>query len=171
MIETLRIENLALVESAELEFGPGLNVLTGETGAGKSIVLSSLALLAGARVAGGTLREGAKEGSVEALFRTDRLGELLTDLQERGLVAEDPDDPARHELVVRRSLAGSGRTRARVGGQLVPASTLSDLFEGRLEISSQHGSQALRRSETHGLLLDEASGRPRATRELREARR
>ena len=71
MIEVLRIENLALVESVELEFGPGLNVLTGETGAGKSIILSALALLTGSRASGETLRRGANEGGVEALFRMD----------------------------------------------------------------------------------------------------
>ncbi|MCH2187203.1 AAA family ATPase, partial [Myxococcota bacterium] len=70
MIESLRIENLAIVEEAELEFKPGLNVLTGETGAGKSIVLGALALLLGARPAPGALREGAEQGGVEALFCT-----------------------------------------------------------------------------------------------------
>ena len=69
MIESLRIENLAIVEEAELEFGPGLNVLTGETGAGKSIVLGALSLLVGARAEPGTLREKATQGSVEALCR------------------------------------------------------------------------------------------------------
>jgi DNA repair protein RecN (Recombination protein N) len=67
MIEVLRIDNLALVESVELEFSSGLNVLTGETGTGKSIVLSALALLAGGRAAAESLRSGAEEGAVEAL--------------------------------------------------------------------------------------------------------
>ena len=69
MIELLRIENLALVESVELEFGPGLNVLTGETGAGKSIVLGALALLSGGRAAGDALRSGSEQGAVEAKRR------------------------------------------------------------------------------------------------------
>ena len=84
MIEVLRIENLALVESVELEFGAGLNVLTGETGAGKSIILSALALLTGARASGDTLRAGAEEGAVEALFRIEDTAALRLDVG-RGL--------------------------------------------------------------------------------------
>jgi len=148
LIETLRITDLAIVESAELEFGPGLNVLTGETGAGKSIVLSALALLAGGRAAAGTAREGSRSAAVEAVFGTGGLPELEAQLEERGLSVED------HELVVTRSFARQGRSRAQVSGQLVPVSVLAELFGGRLEISSQHDSQALLRPEMHGRLLD-----------------
>jgi DNA repair protein RecN (Recombination protein N) len=148
LIETLRITGLAIVESAELEFGPGLNVLTGETGAGKSIVLSALALLAGGRASAGTAREGSRSAAVEAIFGTGALPELEAQLDERGLSVED------HELVVTRSFARQGRSRAHVSGQLVPVSVLAELFGGRLEISSQHDSQALLRPEMHGRLLD-----------------
>ena len=98
MIETLRIEELAIVELAELEFAPGLNVLTGETGAGKSIVLGALGLLAGDRASARQLREGAAETRVEGVFRTERIPELEAALEERGLVGDA------HELVVQRSL-------------------------------------------------------------------
>ncbi len=148
MIELLRIENLAVVERTELAFGAGLNVVTGETGAGKSIVLGALALLAGARASADAVRDGADEAVVEAIFRTESLPELEDELQRRGIAAVD------HELVVRRTVSRGGRSRAQVGGQLVPVSLLADLFTGRLEISSQHESQALLRPETHGLLLD-----------------
>ena len=156
MIELLRIENLALVESVELEFGAGLNVLTGETGAGKSIVLSALALLAGGRAPADALRSGAAEGAVEAIFRMDGHQDVARDLADRGLLVteaerESADAP---ELIVRRTLQPGGRGRARVGGQLVPVSTLAEVFGGQLEISSQHGSQALRHAETHMLALD-----------------
>ncbi len=76
MIETLRIQNLAIVESEEIEFGPGLNVLTGETGAGKSIVLGALSLLAGSRASPQVIREGCDKAVVEAVFRTDHLPDL-----------------------------------------------------------------------------------------------
>lgn len=152
MIETLRIERLAVIDRAELEFGPGLNVLTGETGAGKSIVRASLALLAGARASAESIREGAEDAVVEAVFRTDRLPDLEARLGEHGL------EPDGHELVVRRALSRSGRSRASVAGQLVPISLLADLFAGRVEISSQHESQALLRPEVHGRLLDAAGG-------------
>ncbi len=165
MIEVLRIENLALVESVELEFSSGLNVLTGETGAGKSIVLSALALLAGARAAGDSLRRGADEGAVEALFRMDGHEDVARDLIERGLAPElsaeasSADEVSHGELIVRRSLHANGRSRARVGGQLVPVSTLVDLFGGQLEISSQHGSQALRNAAVHAEALDAFAGK------------
>ena len=160
MIEVLRIENLALVESVELEFGAGLNVLTGETGAGKSIILSALSLLTGARASADTLRAGAEEGAVEALFRMDGHEDVATGLVERGLAEASEsvgDEPA--ELIVRRTLHAGGRSRARIGGQLVPVATLVELFGGQLEISSQHGSQALRHAEMHRVALDAYAGK------------
>ena len=155
MIELLRIENLALVESVELEFGAGLNVLTGETGAGKSIVLSALALLAGGRIGADALRSGSTEGAVEAVFRMDGHQDVVRDLERRGLLGESTHGPEEAtELIVRRTLQTGGRGRVRVGGQLVPVATLGEVFGGQLEISSQHGSQALRHAETHVLALD-----------------
>jgi DNA repair protein RecN (Recombination protein N) len=152
LIETLRIENLAIVESEEIEFGPGLNVLTGETGAGKSIVLGALSLLAGSRASPQVIREGCDEAVVEAVFRTDHLPDLESNLEALGLVADE------HELVAQRSVQRGGRSRAKVAGQLVPAAVLAELFSGRIEISSQHDSQSLLRTEFHGRLLDTAAG-------------
>ncbi len=152
MIETLRIERLAVVEEAELEFGPALNVLTGETGAGKSLVLGALALLAGGRASPEAVRSGADQAVVEASFRTAGLAELERELAARGLEAEEG------ELIVRRSVPRAGRGRARIGGALVPVSVLGELLQGRLEISSQHESQALRRPEAQGRLLDAHGG-------------
>ena len=151
MIETLRIENLAIVESEEIEFGPGLNVLTGETGAGKSIVLGALSLLAGSRASPQVVREGCDEAVVEAVFRTDHLPDLESSLRELDLVADE------HELVVQRSVQRGGRSRARVAGQLMPAAVLAELFSGRIEISSQHDSQSLLKAEFQSRLLDTAA--------------
>jgi DNA repair protein RecN (Recombination protein N) len=148
LIESLRIEDLAVVERAELEFGPGLNVLTGETGAGKSIVLGALSLLAGGRASADSVREGCDAASVEAVFRTEGLADLEAELAERELRVDD------HGLIVQRRVARSGRGRARVAGELVPVSALAELFADRIEISSQHDTQALRRPEVHGFLLD-----------------
>ncbi|MBW2493960.1 MAG: AAA family ATPase, partial [Deltaproteobacteria bacterium] len=152
MIETLRIENLAIVESEEIEFGPGLNVLTGETGAGKSIVLGALSLLAGSRASPQLVCEGRDEAVVEAVFRTEHLPDLESRLEALDLVADE------HELVVQRSVQRGGRSRARVAGRLIPAAVLAELFSGRIEISSQHDSQSLLRTEFHGRLLDTAGG-------------
>src|SRR4030095_10420421 len=152
LIETLRIEQLAIVESATLEFAPGLNVLTGETGAGKSIVLGALTLLAGGRAAARAVRDGAEQAVVEAVFRTDGLPELARELAERGLTGDE------HELIVRRLLAKSGRSRAWVAGQQTPIAALGELFAGRIEISSQHDSQSLLHSSRHAELLDRWAG-------------
>ncbi len=155
MIESLRIDEIKIVESAELEFGPGLNVLTGETGAGKSIILGALEMLAGARGSADIPRKGADVGTVEAVFRTDGLPGFEAELVERGF--RDDEEEGDHELVVHRTLNKSGRSRARVAGQLVPIATLAEVFADRIEISSQHSSQALLRPESHGRYLD-ASG-------------
>jgi DNA repair protein RecN (Recombination protein N) len=152
LIETLRIGELAIVESAELEFAPGLNVLTGETGAGKSIVLGALALLAGGRAAARAVREGAEQATVEAVFRTTALPELERELDERGLGGDA------HELIVRRAISANGRSRAWVAGQQTPIAALGELFAERLEISSQHDSQSLLRTERHAELLDRWGG-------------
>ncbi len=152
MIERLRIRELALVEELELEFGPGLNLLTGETGAGKSIVLGALALLAGGRADRDAIREGADEAVVEAVFDITKIPELEAELAERGLEAEEG------ALIVRRSLHRTGRARAWVGGQLVPVSTLAELFAARIEVSSQHASHKLLSSEPQGRLLDQYGG-------------
>lgn len=152
MLESLRIERLAVVDSVEIELGPGLNVLTGETGAGKSIILSALGLLAGGRASGETIRAGADDALVEAVFSTADLADVKEALAERGFEADEDS------LVVRRQLARSGRHRARVAGETVPAGLLGELFSGRLEISSQHASQALLRPEAQSRLLDEFGG-------------
>lgn len=157
MIESLRIADWVLVEEAELDLGPGLNVLTGETGTGKSIVLGALALLAGARGSADAVRTGAERAVVEALLETTAWPEVEAELARRELPAED------HCLSVQRTLvrgrgAGGARSRVRVGGELVPASTLAELFSDRIEISSQHSSQTLLRPETQCRLLDESAG-------------
>src|SRR5690606_30646654 len=113
MIERLRIRDLAIVEEVEIAFGPGLNALTGETGAGKSIVLGALALLAGGRASAEIVRAGAEEAQVEAVFRVAGMPALEAALRERGLEPEDG------ELIVARSVARSGRSRASVAGRWV----------------------------------------------------
>jgi DNA repair protein RecN (Recombination protein N) len=152
VIESLRIESLAVVERVALELGPGLNVLTGETGAGKSLILGAVALLAGARASSEIVRPGADEARVEAVLRVERVPGLEAALREQGFVVEDGT------ALVERSVSASGRSRARIGGTLVPIATLAELLGGRIEISSQHESQALLRPESHGRLLDAYGG-------------
>src|SRR4029453_5773843 len=89
LIERLRIESLAVVESVELELAPGLNVLTGETGAGKSLILGAVALLAGGRASADAVRPGAAEARVEAVLRIEAWPELEGELRARGLASDD----------------------------------------------------------------------------------
>ncbi len=152
MIESLRIENWVIVEEAELELGPGLNVLTGETGTGKSIVLGALSLLAGGRGSPDAVRTGAERAAVESVIDTRRWPDLEAELARREIAGEG------HELIVQRSFSRGGRGRVRVGGELVPTATLAELFADRIEISSQHSSQTLLRPDVQGRLLDESGG-------------
>jgi len=152
LIESLRIESLAVVETVELALGPGLNVVTGETGAGKSLILGAVGLLAGARASSEVVRPGAEEARIEAVLRVAALPGLEAELAARGFAVEDG------RVIVERAISAAGRSRARVGGALVPVATLAELFGPRIEISSQHESQALLRPESHGRLLDAYGG-------------
>ncbi len=152
MIESLRIRNLAVVEETVVDFVPGLNVLTGETGAGKSLILGALGLLTGARASADAVRAGADKASVEAIVDTTRLPELERELAEQGVEIDD------HSLVVSRTVSAEGRSRAQIGGQWVPVAALRELFDGRIEISSQHASQGLRRRDEHAASLDAFGG-------------
>src|SRR5512140_3574346 len=113
MLTTLRISGLAIVDQVEVAFGPGLNVLTGETGAGKSILLEALHLVLGGRMRGDVLREGAEEAVVEALFELPAGHPVVARLAEVGLPGGNGT-----ELVVRRTASRSGRGRAFVNGAL-----------------------------------------------------
>jgi DNA repair protein RecN (Recombination protein N) len=152
VIERLALRELALVEELELELGPGLNVFTGETGAGKSIVLGALALVAGLRGSADAIREGAEEARVEALFDTSALPELEAALAERGVERDG------HELIARRTLSRAGKSRAWLGADGVPVGALAELLGAAIEVSSQHASQALLRPDVQGRLLDAHGG-------------
>lgn len=146
-LSLLRIRDLAIIEHSELELGPGLNVITGETGAGKSILIAALTLVLGGRGKAGLVRTGAERAEVEALFELGEAPQLRRMLTEEGIRAED-------QLVVRRVLLRTGRTRAYVGGQLTSVRTLRRLARGLVDISSQHEHHTLVDPRTHLEHLD-----------------
>jgi len=146
MVTSLRLSNFAVIEEAEVSFGPGLTVLTGETGAGKSILIDALGLLVGGRADPEVIRAGADEAGVEALFeKTPVLAERLEAL---GL----PDDGP--EVSVRRTVARSGRARAYVNGSLVTVGVLARLMRGLVDVAGQHEHLALFDPAEHLGLID-----------------
>lgn len=149
MLSSLRIQNLALVEDLSLDWGPGFTVLTGETGAGKSLLVDALSLLVGARGDTELVRHGAERATVEAVVE-GRFEAWRAFLAERGLPEEQP-------VVLRREV-GQGRSRAWVNGA---SCSLADLREaGRIwmRLTSQHDHQSLLGEERHLALVDEVLG-------------
>jgi DNA repair protein RecN (Recombination protein N) len=131
MLRFLSIKRLAVIDSVEVEFDPGLNVLTGETGAGKSILVEAVGLLMGGRASGELIRTGEENAAIEAIFESG--GE---------------------ELLVRREITGQGRSRAFVNGSLATAGTLKDLSGRLIELHGQHEHQTLLDPGTHLPVLD-----------------
>src|SRR5919197_4817378 len=135
MLRFLRIQHLAVIDSVEVECEPGFNVLTGETGAGKSILVGADGLLLGGRASGDLVRTGEDAATIEAIFETD--GE---------------------ELVVRREITSQGRGRAFVNGTLVTAGALKDLSGRLIELHGQHEHQTLLDPSTHLGVVDAFGG-------------
>ncbi|HHH28349.1 MAG TPA: DNA repair protein RecN [Polyangiaceae bacterium] len=150
MLSVLRIKNLAIIDELEVELTPGLNVITGETGAGKSILIGALGLVLGHKGRSELVRTGAERAEVEALF------ELGEDQEARArLAASGIDGGADGELIIRRVLNKSGRTRAYVNGTLTTARQLAELARGLVDVSSQHEHHTLVDPATHMRFLDE----------------
>ncbi len=150
MLTMLRVSGFAIVDQVEVAFGPGLNVLTGETGAGKSILLEALHLVLGGRMSAEVLRDGADEAVVEALFELPPGHPVSARLAERGV----PVPEGAHELVVRRTASRSGRGRAFVNGALCTVSMLEACLRGLVDVTGQHEHVALLDEATHLALLD-----------------
>src|SRR5262245_8414461 len=138
MLREVRVRNFAVVESVSVGFAPGLNVLTGETGAGKSILIDAIVLVRGGRAQTDVIRAEAETATVEAIFAVDGVAAARAVLDEAGLA---PDDNG--EIVVRRELARSGRHRAFVNDSPVTVALLERLGDGLVEVHGQHEHQRL----------------------------
>ena len=158
MLAALSIRDVVLIERLDLVFQAGLNVLTGETGAGKSILLDSLGLALGVRADSGLIRRGASQLSVSARFDIPSTHPAYALLHEQGLGSPDDD-----ELVLRRTVAQDGRSRAFVNDQPISAALLRRLGDTLIEIHGQFETQGLLDPATHRTLLDE-SGVPASLR-------
>lgn len=149
MITALRIQNLAIVESVEISFGEGFNVVTGETGAGKSLLVDALHLILGGRARLDLVRTGADEACVEALFEGL---DLRAELDALGLPADGD------ELLIRRTVSRSGRGRVWINGALSTARHLDKLAHGLVDISGQHEHVSLLDPQLHLDLIDAFAG-------------
>ena len=152
MLSHLSIHNYLLVESVELDFAPGLTVLTGETGAGKSILVDALALALGDRAEGGVVRQGAARAEIAAEFVIDGLQELARWLDDAGFSADDGT------LILRRVIEAGGRSRAFINGSAAPLAQLKEAAEFLLDIHGQHAHHALLRASTQREVLDAYAG-------------
>jgi DNA repair protein RecN (Recombination protein N) len=146
MLRELRIKNFAVIDEVVLELGPGLNIITGETGAGKSIILNALGLISGERGGSDIIRHKEDEATVEALF--DTVPPVIeSKLNEAGFEIEG-------ELVIRRILNRSGKNRIYVNGSLCPLGLLAEVGTSLVHIYGQHEHHTLLQPETHLNLLD-----------------
>ncbi len=151
MLSRLSIRDVVLIDQLDLEFSPGLTILTGETGAGKSILLDALSLALGARGDGGLVRHGQTQGQVTAIF------ELAAGHAANALL-EGQDIEVGDELILRRVQLADGRTRAYVNDRSVSAQALRSLASALVEIHGQHDERALTDSSTHRALVDAYGG-------------
>mgnify|MGYP000462596656 FL=1 len=149
MLETLSIRNLAVVEAVDVVFHPGFHVLTGETGAGKSIIIDALGLIAGGRGSADSIRYGCEKAEMEALFSLPENHPVWETLERLGIRAQKEE-----HLIIRRELTAQGKSISRVNGQMVNLSMLREIGEQLVNIHGQHEHQNLLKAERHLSLLD-----------------
>jgi DNA repair protein RecN (Recombination protein N) len=151
MLSDLSIKNIAIIDNLHVSFEPGLNILSGETGAGKSIIIDAVNLILGGRASADLIRTGAEEGLVEAIFDLSAQPSILAGLDEMGIECNG-------ELLVKRVVSRSGKNRVFIGGGLSTIGILTDLSRRLINIYGQHEAQTLLRPENHLLLLDGYAG-------------
>lgn len=156
MIQELIIRNYALIDQLKVEFAPGLNILTGETGAGKSIVLEAIGLVLGERGSPDLVKSGCSQAVVEAaidIAENPAISDLISDL---GFVAEadEADEADSETLILERQISANGKSRCHINGRLATLSALKDIGDLLVDIHGQHEHQSLFRVEKHLDLLD-----------------
>lgn len=151
MLTELIVRNFAIIDRLQLSFAPGFNVLTGETGAGKSIIIDAIGLLLGDRARPDLIRHGEEEATVEALFDLSDRPDLRREVAEAGFEESD-------ELLVRRIVSRAGKNRLFINGSMAKLGQLQPITSRLTAIYGQHEHQRLQRTETHLALLDEFAG-------------
>jgi DNA repair protein RecN (Recombination protein N) len=162
MLQLLSISNIALIDDLRVEFDGALNLLTGETGSGKSIIVDALGVLIGGRFTSELLKSGAERGSIEGLFSLSPNPQLETLLENSGFSNGD-------ELIIRRELSATGRNKIFINNQLATQTLLRDLRPFLVDIHGQGDQQTLFDTETHLELLDSFAGHAALRAEVAEA--
>lgn len=148
MLQSLYLENIALIEKLGIELFPGFNVLTGETGAGKSIIIDAVNFVLGERTSRDLIRNGAVRAKVEAVFNLNEGDAAFAALDALGIEYDG------NELILSRELSAAGRNACRVNGTLVPVASLKSVSDTLVDIHGQHEHQALLDAENHISYLD-----------------
>lgn len=156
MLLELRIRNIAIIDELNVSFSKGLNILSGETGAGKSIILNAVQLLLGSKATEEMIRSSEEEGSVEAFFDMSANRNLLEAVEEK--ISNVPGHPGEDSLLLRRTLFRSGRGKTYINGNLATLGMFSEMGGELLSVYGQHEHQSLQRVETHIDILDEFGG-------------
>ncbi|GAA3777518.1 DNA repair protein RecN [Microbacterium kribbense] len=157
MIEQMQLRDLGVIAQATLPIGPGFTAITGETGAGKTMVVTGLGLLLGQRADSGAVRAGAAQASVEGVWIVPRVGPVADRVHEAGGEVE-PIDDAQVELYLGRTLSAEGRSRASVGGRSAPAGVLADLADHLVVVHGQSDQLRLRSAAAQRDALDRFGG-------------
>ena len=148
MLLEISIKNFAIIEAISLNFEKGMTVLTGETGAGKSIIIDAMNMMLGARAATDVIRHGAPKAEIEGLFSVENSHSLQELFEEQGLELGD-------EIIIRREILQNGRSVSRVNGQMVNLSVLRAIGQHLVDIHGQHDQEELMRPQLHIQMLDE----------------
>lgn len=152
MLQEISIRNFAIIEKLDISFENGMTVLTGETGAGKSIIIDAVGLLAGGRGSADLIRHGENKTSLQGLFHMPQSRRLLNLLEEFGIEAEE------NQIVLQRELSKSGKNVARINGTIVTVSVLREIASHLIDIHGQNEHQELMDPTKHGRLLDRFAG-------------
>jgi DNA repair protein RecN (Recombination protein N) len=153
VIEEVRIRGIGVIDEACVQLAPGLTVITGETGAGKTMVLSGLDLLRGGRAEAGMLRDGGAGAEVDAVVSVDGSSVLLGDFEQLGL--SEPEDGA---VITRRTIAPGGRSRAYLDARPVPVSTLAQVWSRIVAVHGQMDQAKLREASWQRAMVDRFGG-------------
>ncbi|MBS6719071.1 MAG: AAA family ATPase, partial [Streptococcus parasanguinis] len=148
MLLEISIKNFAIIEEISLNFEKGMTVLTGETGAGKSIIIDAMNMMLGSRATTDVIRHGAPKAEIEGLFTVESNRHLTALFGEQGLEWTD-------ELIIRREILQNGRSVSRINGQMVNLSVLKAVGQHLVDIHGQHDQEELMRPQLHITMLDE----------------